>query len=79
LPRPARTKRRMEHITGRTDDRMNVRAVNEDPTPLEQQLLKQRALAPHKQVELTKDAPLDLLKINVEHSPHTEPDADSID
>ncbi|KVK72669.1 MULTISPECIES: phenylacetate--CoA ligase PaaK [Burkholderia] len=79
LPGTARTMRRMEKITGRSDDMMIVRGVNVFPTQLEEQLLKQRALAPHYQVILTKDGPLDVLTLNVEPCPETAPDAAMID
>lgn len=79
LPGTARTMRRMEKITGRSDDMMIVRGVNAFPTQLEEQLLKQRALAPHYQVVLTKDGPLDVLTLNVEPCPETAPDAAAID
>ncbi|AOJ67608.1 MULTISPECIES: phenylacetate--CoA ligase PaaK [Burkholderia] len=79
LPGTARTMRRMEKITGRSDDMMIVRGVNVFPTQLEEQLLKQRALAPHYQVVLTKDGPLDVLTLNVEPCPETAPDAAMID
>ncbi|AOJ00828.1 phenylacetate--CoA ligase [Burkholderia mayonis] len=78
-PGTARTMRRMEKITGRSDDMMIVRGVNVFPTQLEEQLLKQRALAPHYQVVLTKDGPLDVLTLNVEPCPETAPDAATID
>lgn len=58
---------------------MIVRGVNVFPTQLEEQLLKQRALAPHYQVVLTKDGPLDVLTLNVEPCPETAPDAAAID
>ncbi|MDV3096324.1 phenylacetate--CoA ligase PaaK [Burkholderia cenocepacia] len=73
LPGTARTMRRMEKITGRSDDMMIVRGVNVFPTQIEEQLLKQRALAPHYQIVLTKEGPLDVLTLNVEPCPETAP------
>ena len=75
LPGTARTMRRMEKITGRSDDMMIVRGVNVFPTQIEELLLKQRALAPHYQIVLTKEGPLDVLTLNVEPCPETAPDA----
>jgi len=70
----ARTMRRMEKITGRSDDMMIVRGVNIFPTQIEELLLKQHALAPHYQIVLTKEGPLDVLTLNVE-PPETAPDS----
>ncbi|AJY13085.1 phenylacetate--CoA ligase [Burkholderia dolosa] len=78
LPGTVRTMRRMEKITGRSDDMMIVRGVNVFPTQIEEQLLKQRALAPHYQIVLTKEGPLDVLTLNVEPCPETAPDAVAI-
>ncbi|XVJ97458.1 phenylacetate--CoA ligase (plasmid) [Burkholderia vietnamiensis] len=78
LPGSARTMRRMEKITGRSDDMMIVRGVNVFPTQIEEQLLKQRALAPHYQIVLTKEGPLDVLTLNVEPCPETAPDTAAI-
>ncbi|KWF10640.1 phenylacetate--CoA ligase PaaK [Burkholderia pseudomultivorans] len=78
LPGTARTMRRMEKITGRSDDMMIVRGVNVFPTQIEEQLLKQRALAPHYQIVLTKEGPLDVLTLNVEPCPEIAPDTATI-
>ncbi|RQT84316.1 phenylacetate--CoA ligase PaaK [Burkholderia cepacia] len=78
LPGTARTMRRMEKITGRSDDMMIVRGVNVFPTQIEEQLLKQRALTPHYQIVLTKEGPLDVLTLNVEPCPETAPDTAAI-
>ncbi|KKL37672.1 phenylacetate--CoA ligase [Burkholderia contaminans FFH2055] len=78
LPGTARTMRRMEKITGRSDDMMIVRGVNVFPTQIEEQLLKQRALAPHYQIVLTKEGPLDVMTLNIEPCPETAPDTAAI-
>jgi phenylacetate-CoA ligase len=75
LPGSVRTMRRMEKITGRSDDMMIVRGVNVFPTQIEELLLKQHALAPHYQIVLTKEGPLDVLTLNVEPCPETAPDS----
>ncbi|CAN7505120.1 phenylacetate--CoA ligase [Caballeronia sp. LjRoot34] len=79
LPGSARTMRRMEKITGRSDDMMIVRGVNVFPTQIEELLLKQHALAPHYQIVLTKEGPLDVLTLNVEPCPETAPDMGVLD
>jgi phenylacetate-CoA ligase len=53
---------------------MIVRGVNVFPTQIEELLLKQRALAPHYQIVLTKEGPLDVLTLNVEPCSETAPD-----
>ncbi|MBN3725532.1 phenylacetate--CoA ligase PaaK [Burkholderia sp. Ac-20379] len=79
LPGTARTMRRMEKITGRSDDMMIIRGVNVFPTQIEEQLLKQRALAPHYQIVLTRDGPLDVMTLNVEPCPLAQADAALLD
>jgi phenylacetate-CoA ligase len=66
--------RRMEKITGRSDDMMIIRGVNVFPTQIEELLLKRHALAPHYQIVLTKEGPLDVMTLNVEPCPETAPD-----
>ena len=66
LPGTARTMRRMEKITGRSDDMMIVRGVNVFPTQIEELILQQPALAPHYQCILTREAALDCLTVAVE-------------
>ncbi|KAB2914867.1 MAG: phenylacetate--CoA ligase [Hyphomicrobiaceae bacterium] len=66
LPGTARSMRRMEKITGRSDDMMIVRGVNVFPTQIEEQILKVRGLAPHYQILLTREHRLDEMEIQVE-------------
>ena len=66
LPGTARTMRRMEKITGRSDDMMIVRGVNVFPTQIEELILRETALAPHYVCELTREGPLDSLTVRVE-------------
>ncbi|AEA59174.1 phenylacetate--CoA ligase PaaK [Burkholderia gladioli] len=70
LPGTARGMRRMEKITGRSDDMMIIRGVNVFPTQIEEQLLKQAVLAPHYQIVLTREGPLDVMTLSVEPCPH---------
>ena len=69
LPGTARTMRRMEKITGRSDDMMIIRGVNVFPTQIEELILKQPELSPHYVMELTKSGPLDHLSVLVEIQP----------
>jgi phenylacetate-CoA ligase len=66
LPGTARVMRRMERISGRTDDMMIIRGVNVFPTQIEEQILKEPALAPHYVLEITRPARMDELKVIVE-------------
>ncbi len=66
LPGTARTMRRMEKITGRSDDMMIVRGVNVFPTQIEELICKRPELAPHYVCILTREGPLDQLTVAVE-------------
>ena len=74
LPGTARTMRRMEKITGRSDDMMIIRGVNVFPSQVEELILKQPELSPHYVLELSKDGPMDHLTVLVEKAPGA-PDA----
>ena len=69
LPGTARTMRRMEKITGRSDDMLIIRGVNVFPSQIEELLMKQPGLSPHYVLELTKDGPLDHMTVIVEGDP----------
>jgi len=69
LPPTARSMRRMEKITGRSDDMLIIRGVNVFPTQIEELILKQEALAPHYQLEITRAKTLDELAVLVERAP----------
>ena len=69
LPGTARTMRRMERITGRSDDMLIIRGVNVFPSQIEELILKQPELSPHYLLELTKEGPLDHLTVLVEMRP----------
>ena len=66
MPGTARSMRRMEKVTGRSDDMMIVRGVNVFPTQIEELILKCSGLAPHYQIELTREGRLDRMTIMVE-------------
>jgi len=74
LPGTARAAfRRMEKITGRTDDMMIVRGVNVFPSQIEELILKHAELAPHYQCVLNKEGPLDTLTVRVECAHGADP------
>jgi phenylacetate-CoA ligase len=75
LPGTARTMRRMEKITGRSDDMMIVRGVNVFPTQIEELILKRAELAPHYQCVLTREGALDNLTVLVETRPGVAPES----
>ena len=75
LPGTARSMRRMEKITGRSDDMMIVRGVNVFPSQIEELILKRPELAPHYQCVLTRDGPMDKLKVLIETKPGVSPDS----
>ena len=66
LPGTARTMRRMEKITGRSDDMLIIRGVNVFPSQIEELILKHPQLSPHYVLELTKAGPMDHLTVVVE-------------
>lgn len=66
LPGTARSMRRMEKITGRSDDMIILRGVNVFPTQVEVQVLAVAGLAPHFQIELTHQGRMDEMTIHVE-------------
>ncbi len=59
LPPSSRSMRRMEKITGRSDDMVIIRGVNVFPTQVEDLILKQPELAPHYLLEITRPGSLD--------------------
>jgi len=75
LPGTARTMRRMEKVTGRTDDMMIVRGVNVFPTQIEELILRTGVLSPHFQCVLGRAGRLDTLTVRVERRPEVTTDA----
>ena len=73
LPGSARAMRRMEKITGRSDDMMIVRGVNVFPTQIEELILKRAELAPHYQCVLSRNGAMDDLRVLVETRPGVSP------
>ncbi|MFC7921234.1 phenylacetate--CoA ligase PaaK [Streptomyces cinereoruber] len=66
LPGTARVFRRMEKVTGRSDDMIVLRGVNLFPTQIEEIVLRTPAVAPHFQLRLTREGRLDALTVRVE-------------
>jgi phenylacetate-CoA ligase len=65
--------RRMEKVTGRSDDMIILRGVNVFPTQIEEQLLKVEGLSPHFQLVLDREGRMDTMTVNVEVAPgHTD-------
>jgi phenylacetate-CoA ligase len=69
LPGTARSMRRMEKVTGRSDDMLILRGVNVFPTQVEELLLRVDGLSPHYQLVLSRTGPLDELTVRVEARP----------
>lgn len=69
LPGTARSMRRMEKISGRSDDMMILRGVNVFPTQIEEQILKCKSLAPHFYIELWRSGRMDSMTVHVECLP----------
>ncbi len=70
LPGTARTMRRMEKVTGRSDDMLIVRGVNLFPTQIEEHLLASEVLTGHYLILVTRDGRMDEVTVQVEHQPH---------
>ncbi len=66
LPGTARSMRRMEKVTGRSDDMIILRGVNVFPTQIEECLMDVTGLAPHFQIELTKPDRMDQMRVLAE-------------
>ena len=66
LPGTARSMRRMEKITGRSDDMIILRGVNLFPTQIEELLFQIDGLAPYFQIELFRAGRMDAMRVLVE-------------
>ncbi|MEV5439327.1 phenylacetate--CoA ligase PaaK [Streptomyces sp. NPDC052682] len=74
LPGTARVFRRMEKVTGRSDDMVIVRGVNLFPTQIEEIVLRTPGLAPHFQLRLTREGRMDALTVRAEARPDAGPE-----
>ncbi|MCV2887890.1 phenylacetate--CoA ligase PaaK [Ruegeria aquimaris] len=70
LPGTARSMRRMEKITGRSDDMIILRGVNVFPSQVEEQVMATGGIAPHYQIELYKAGRMDAMRVFVEALPN---------
>ena len=69
-----RTHRRMLRVTGRSDDMLIIRGVNIYPSQVEAHLVGFPGLAPHYQIVLTREGPMDAMTIEVELTTPAPPD-----
>jgi phenylacetate-CoA ligase len=75
LPGTARSMRRIEKITGRSDDMIILRGVNVFPTQVEEQVLATQGLAPFFQIELHREGRMDAMRVMVEALPQAGDDS----
>jgi len=66
LPPTARAMRRLDKITGRTDDMLIIRGVNVFPTQIEELILRIPQLTPQYRLIVTREGHLDVLEVQVE-------------
>jgi phenylacetate-CoA ligase len=69
LPPTSRSMRRMDKITGRSDDMLIIRGVNVFPSQIEELILKTATLSPHYVLEISRHGHLDELEVLVEPKP----------
>ena len=75
LPGTARRgMRRMQKITGRSDDMIILRGVNLFPTQIEEIVLRTPGFAPHFQLELSTQGRMDALAVRIEARHDTTPE-----
>jgi phenylacetate-CoA ligase len=75
LPGTARAPfRRMEKVTGRCDDMIILRGVNLFPSQIEEIVLRTPGVAPHFQLELTREGRMDRLTVRAEARPDASGD-----
>src|SRR5258708_5353970 len=67
LPGTARPMRRMQKVTGRTDDMIILRGVNLFPTQIEELVLTIPELTPHFQCVLQRTGTMDSMIVRIEH------------
>jgi phenylacetate-CoA ligase len=69
LPGTARPMRRIDKITGRSDDMLIIRGVNVFPTQVEEQILRLAELSPHYEMVISRNGNLDQVEVRVELKP----------
>ncbi|MFK8024883.1 MAG: phenylacetate--CoA ligase PaaK [Ilumatobacter sp.] len=78
LPGTARTMRRIERISGRSDDMLIIRGVNVFPSQIESQIVEFDDLSPHFQLIVDRHDNMKTLAIEVERTPGSTADADEL-
>jgi len=76
LPPTARSFRRIDKITGRSDDMLIIRGVNVFPSQIEELILKTPRLSPHYVLEISRRGHMDELTVRVEVKPDSASEAD---
>ncbi|MNZ42057.1 Phenylacetate-coenzyme A ligase [compost metagenome] len=72
LPGSARAMRRIDKITGRSDDMLIIRGVNVFPTQIEEQVLKVKQLSAQYELHVYRNGNLDGMDVLVELKPEFE-------
>lgn len=78
LPGTARPMRRIDRITGRTDDMLIIRGVNVFPSQIEAEVMKVDQLSPHFQIELAASGHHNAITVHVEPREGAVVDVDKI-
>ncbi len=78
LPGTARPMRRIERISGRSDDMMIIRGVNVFPSQIETEILKVDGLSPHFVLQLGQSGNMKTLAVTVESDPGAGASADEL-
>lgn len=79
LPGTARTMRRIERISGRSDDMLIIRGVNVFPSQVEAAILEVDGLTPHFMLTVSKDGNMSALHIEVEPDPSKTVDVQAVE
>jgi len=74
----ARSMRRMEKVTGRSDDMLIIKGANVFPSQIEEQILLDDRLSPHYVLEVRREGALDSLDVIVEIKPKLENELDEL-
>jgi len=74
----ARSMRRMEKVTGRSDDMLVIKGANVFPSQIEEQILLDDRLSPHYQLEVRREGALDSLDVIVEIKSKLEDELDKL-
>ncbi len=77
LPGTARSMRRMQKITGRTDDMLIIRGVNLFPSQIEELVVQTDGLSAHYVLEVHRDGALDSLTVRVERDLSASPGSET--